>query len=96
MAEFVHNEIRKVAEDNRVKITNRFSPGYCQWYVSEQSKLFSLMPEDRLTVKLSDSSLMNPVKSVSGIIGIGEKVIFRDHDCLQCGMKDCIFSNRYR
>ena len=54
------------------KHTNRFSPGYCGWHVSEQKKLFPLFPSaEPCGIRLTDSSLMLPIKSVSGVIGLG-------------------------
>jgi hypothetical protein len=40
-------------------------------------------------VRLTDSSLMVPIKSVSGIIGIGEKVRKLDYTCGLCDFKQC-------
>ena len=40
-------------------------------------------------VRLTDSSLMVPIKSVSGIIGIGEKVRKLDYTCGLCDSKKC-------
>lgn len=73
------------------KITNRYSPGYCGWDVAEQHKLFRLMPDNFCGVKLNDSALMDPEKSVSGFIGIGEKVKYNPYTCRLCDMKDCIY-----
>jgi hypothetical protein len=72
-------------------ITNRFSPGYCGWHVSEQHKLFSLIPENFCGIKLNDSALMQPIKSVSGVIGIGADVKFRPYICDLCDYKNCIY-----
>lgn len=73
------------------KITNRYSPGYCGWDVAEQHKLFQLMPDNFCGIKLNDSALMNPEKSVSGFIGIGEHVRYNPYTCRLCDMKDCIY-----
>jgi hypothetical protein len=40
--------------------------------VAEQHKLFSLLPPGICGITLSDSALMHPIKSVSGITGIGK------------------------
>lgn len=71
------------------EITNRYSPGYCGWHVSEQQKLFSLLPDNFLGIALSPSSLMIPVKSVSGVIGVGSDVKKREYQCSICDMKNC-------
>lgn len=73
------------------KITNRYSPGYCGWDVAEQHNLFELLPENICNVKLTPSALMDPVKSVSGIIGIGENVKSNPYTCGMCDMKDCVY-----
>ena len=76
------------------KHTNRFSPGYCGWLVSEQQKLFPLI--SRLSpsfsheiVSLTESSLMIPIKSVSGIIGLGKQVRHLDYTCGLCDLQQC-------
>jgi hypothetical protein len=73
------------------KITNRYSPGYCGWDVSEQHKLFRLLPDNFCGIRLTDSALMDPVKSISGIIGIGESVGYNPYRCSLCDMKDCAY-----
>ena len=69
--------------------TNRFSPGYCGWHVSQQQLLFPLFQGHTCGVRLTDSSLMVPIKSVSGIIGVGEKVRRLDYTCGLCDFKQC-------
>ena len=90
-ADQLQEQLRSQALSDGMQITNRYSPGYCGWAVEEQQKLFSLFPEDCCGISLSDSSLMNPVKSISGIIGIGAEVRYRDYTCELCSMKDCHF-----
>jgi hypothetical protein len=77
-----------------LKITNRYSPGYCSWDVSEQHKLFSLLPDNFCKIQLSDSALMSPIKSVSGIIGIGENVRYNSYTCKICNSQNCPYRNR--
>ncbi len=69
--------------------TNRFSPGYCGWPVSQQQMLFSLLPPSPCGVQLTASSLMVPIKSVSGIVGLGREVRRMDYTCGLCDMKHC-------
>ncbi|MCF7911594.1 MAG: hypothetical protein K9M99_03625 [Candidatus Cloacimonetes bacterium] len=71
------------------KCTNRFSPGYCQWLVDEQHQLFHLLPADFDWVKLQPSCLMTPLKSISGIIGLGKNVIKIPYHCAFCDNKSC-------
>lgn len=69
--------------------TNRFSPGYCGWHVSQQQLLFPIFEGHTCGVQLTDSSLMVPIKSVSGIIGIGHKVRKLDYTCGLCNLSHC-------
>ena len=69
--------------------TNRFSPGYCGWHVSQQQLLFPLFQGHTCGVRLTDSSLMLPIKSVSGIIGLGKEVRHLDYTCSLCNFEKC-------
>jgi len=69
----------------------RFSPGYCDWAVSQQEMIFRALEGDTAGVRLTDSMLMIPRKSVSGIIGIGlpGNEIENYNPCNTCLKKDC-------
>jgi len=90
-ADQIQEQIRMIAKEGGMSITNRYSPGYCSWQVEEQQKLFSLFTEGSCGISLSESSLMNPVKSISGIIGMGAGVSYRDYTCEICSMLHCQF-----
>jgi len=90
----VQENLAKQVEKEGLKITNRYSPGYCDWDIAEQQKLFSLLPKDFLGIRLTSSSLMQPMKSVSGIIGIGKEVRFNNYTCNLCNDKNCIYRNK--
>ena len=74
--------------------TNRFSPGYCQWDVREQSLLFSLLGDAPCGVTLNEYSMMTPKKSVSGVVGLGSRVTHLDYACGLCGQPHCQFRKR--
>lgn len=85
----LQNEIKQIAQSEGYSITNRYSPGYCKWSVGDQHKLFSFFPAKCCGISLTNSSLMHPIKSVSGIIGIGKEVKFRETTCDLCTQVDC-------
>jgi len=85
----LQDELERRARGMGKGITSRFSPGYCGWPVAQQRVLFSLLPEKFCGVSLLPSSLMIPVKSVSGIIGIGRGAGRADYPCRFCGMENC-------
>jgi len=91
VADALHEHIGMQMQKLGLKITNRYSPGYCNWSVAEQHILFSFLPENFCKVKLTESALMIPIKSISGIIGVGKQVEFRGYLCDKCGVKDCTY-----
>ena len=74
-------------------ISNRYSPGYCGWMVAEQKKLFSLLPPGFCGISLSDSCLMQPIKSISGFIGIGPEIRPKGYNCEVCDSSQCLYRN---
>jgi hypothetical protein len=90
-ADLIQEDLEKIILQGGRKITNRYSPGYCGWDVSEQHKLFLLLPDNYCGIRLTESALMNPIKSISGIIGIGEKVRFNPYPCTLCEMTNCAY-----
>ncbi len=93
-ADLMQEELEILVIRDGKKITNRFSPGYCGWDVVEQHKLFSLMPDNYCRIRLTPSALMDPVKSVSGFIGIGENVKRLPYTCNFCDLKDCLYRKK--
>lgn len=74
-----------------LKLSESYSPGYCDWDVAEQQKLFSFFPADFCGIRLSSSSLMYPIKSVSGIFGLGPSLDRKGYHCFLCNDRNCIF-----
>jgi len=71
----------------------RYSPGYCGWHVSGQRKLFDYLGPEKIGVTLTISSLMLPLKSVSGVIIAAHRDV---HEfaasfpfCQQCKTHEC-------
>ena len=90
---FVNEGVELVLQENIDKLgwkhTNRFSPGYCGWHVAQQQMLFPLFDSHTCGVQLTDSSLMIPIKSVSGIMGVGREVRKLDYTCGLCTFEKC-------
>jgi hypothetical protein len=90
----LHEHIGSKMQKDDLNITNRYSPGYCNWSVAEQKLLFSLLPENFCGIRLTESSLMIPIKSVSGVIGAGKKVKRNEYLCDKCGVKNCTYRSK--
>lgn len=93
-ADIIESLVEKEAATMNLNCTNRYSPGYCGWSVSEQHKFFSFLPEKFCGIVLSESALMKPVKSVSALIGLGKDCRKKDYQCSLCSMENCYKRNR--
>lgn len=93
LVELTADRLAEKIQDNlfneEIFLTNRYSPGYCGWSVEEQKKLFSLLPENFCGITLTDSAMMIPIKSVSGIYGAGYHLVKKDYHCEICEEEFC-------
>jgi hypothetical protein len=96
IAEYTHKKVEQELAASGIRVTNRYSPGYCNWPVSDQQQLFDLMGENHCGVHLTKSSLMIPIKSVSGIIGVGKNVENTGYTCDICEVSRCIYREKRR
>ncbi len=92
MACYLQERIGELATADGAEITLRYSPGYCDWDITQQRVLFQAMNSALLPVALTEECLMVPRKSVSGIIGLGhfERRQLRYSPCRFCDKMDCL------
>lgn len=88
-AEALQRSAEEEAGERGLGATERYSPGYCGWPVSEQARLFALLPPGACGIRLTESSMMVPEKSVSGIFGLGPGLSRRGYGCGQCDRESC-------
>ncbi len=72
--------------------TLRFSPGYCDWDVSEQRAVFAVLGQRPAGVRLLPSGVLVPRKSVTGVFGVvpaGEGEPVPENPCRACPSRDC-------
>ena len=91
LAVFVEDRIRKIAIPQGLSTSRRFSPGYCDWDVSQQEMVFKVMNGNSAGVRLTEEYLMLPRKSISGIIGLSDhNSNVEDYNpCKTCLKQDC-------
>lgn len=72
-------------------LTLPYSPGYCGIPLSQQRALFTLIDAASIGVELLPTLIMKPLKSVSGIIGLGPspQVTAYGNPCDRCPLADC-------
>lgn len=81
-----------IAKEYNLFAKPRFSPGYADLSLDTQKDIFSVLsPEKHIGLFLTDSMLMSPSKSVTAIVGLGEKEFASKNKCTQCNQIDCAF-----
>lgn len=74
-------------------VSLRFSPGYCDWPVTQQKSLFQCLAPEEIGVELSESCLMSPRKTISGVFGVydlGRADLDQPYNpCMDCHRKSC-------
>ena len=91
LAGLVEEHISQDAADFGLVIGRRFSPGHCDWPITQQEAVFQALGIDTSGVELTSNYLMMPQKSLSGVIGLGlNGIAHRNNPCLTCDKsKEC-------
>lgn len=87
----VIRQLRDEARPAGLAPTLPYSPGYCGMALVEQRKLFDLFDGPNIGVTLTEACLMQPIKSVSGLIGLGraDEVAAFGSPCDRCELHNC-------
>jgi len=88
-----HQRMKNNYKNQGKEVTICFSPGYCDWPITDQKKLFNMFNSKELDVELTDSCFMQPRKSISGVFGItpsdSNPREQSYNPCLECDRQDC-------
>ena len=75
------------------KLRWRFSPGYGDWNLTEQAKLFTISGAEQIGLNLTSAMMLEPRKSVTAIIGLekisAQKISTHKQNCADCDKFDC-------
>jgi hypothetical protein len=93
LAEYVNDVLCQEAIPLGLPVTNRVSPGYGDWDVSQQKALFAICSGDAIGVSLNEACFMSPVKSISLLTAAGPqaKVDHYFNQCARCWMRGCAY-----
>ncbi len=82
---------KRQAKDLKVQY---YSPGHCGWHMSGQEKLFRRLNPEEIGITLNSRWVMQPVKSISGILLAAELDAHRFQPafsfCKQCREHKCV------
>ena len=85
--------LEDATETNGSQASMAFSPSYCGWHLTGQRKLFEKLRPEEIGLSLNESCLMQPIKSISGVIVVGRLEIFEFEDnfpcCAGCESRSC-------
>ena len=91
----ISDELEKIVSAEFHKATSAFNPGMKDWPVAVgQEQIFSILEKISDRIRLSDSFLMIPAKSVSFVIGIGNEVNTTTKQCDYCDKKQTCYLSK--
>jgi hypothetical protein len=71
-----------------------YCPGHCGWHISGQEKLFKALRPEEIGIEINTTWAMQPFKSISGILVVGDKKIHRFKPafsfCKECKEHKCV------
>jgi hypothetical protein len=87
----VVHELTARARPAGLGLTLPYSPGYCGMALTEQRSVFAAVDGSAVGVTLTPDCLMVPLKSVSGLIGLGPAGLVAGHGspCDRCELYHC-------
>jgi hypothetical protein len=85
------------AAEQGLQVTVPLSPGMIGWEVRQgQSQIFSALPANAIDVRLTESALMIPKKSLSLVLGFGTELDISGVPCDFCTMREtCNYRTHY-
>jgi len=94
LRDYMNSLLCQETKEQNLQTTKYFSPGSADWDISQQKNIFQMIPVDKIGVKLTESYMMVPQKSLSWITGIGKNMTLSskdEHSCQICQATNCQF-----
>jgi len=98
LSNYIKSLICQEAKEQNFQTTKHFIPGTTEWDISQQKNIFEIIPADKIGVKLTESCMMVPKKSLSWAIGIGKEIIITskgNDSCKICLAENCQFRKTF-
>ena len=95
-ADLMEKAIKEQVSRKGYKMKWRFSPGYGDWPMEQQTEMLNHAQGEKIGITLTDSLMLEPRKSITAIIGLYSNVEKcsdieqnKSHDCKLCNKIDC-------
>jgi len=98
LSNYIKSLICQEAKEQNFQTTKHFIPGTTEWDISQQKNIFEIIPADKIGVKLTESCMMVPKKSLSWATGAGENIITpskKDDSCQICQAINCQYRKKF-
>jgi len=98
LSQYIRSVVCQEAKEQNLQTTKYFTPGTFEWDINQQKNIFKIIPADKIGVKLTESCMMVPKKSLSWVIGIGKEIIITskgNDSCKICLADNCQFRKTF-
>lgn len=94
--DIAQKELEDYAEQNKMYLRPRYSPGYGDFQLENQRIVFNMLEiSKKIGVTLTENFLMVPFKSITAIIGLSrDPSLCHINKCMSCSMKNCPFRRK--
>lgn len=91
VADQLNRMIDESAKKRGLATSFRYSPGYGNWQITVQSDIVRLSEGDRIGIRVTDTSMLVPRKSVTAIVPLCDYTPSASpHGCAICPQKNCL------
>ena len=98
IADELEKAVYQVSATRGFAMRHRFSPGYGDWSLTEQKNIVRLSRATEIGIRLSDSFMLMPRKSVTAVIGLFRKTTDETQEvqsgCATCKKNDCVMRKK--
>jgi len=98
LSQYIRSVVCQEAKEQNLQTTKYFTPGTFEWDTNQQKNIFKIIPADKIGVKLTESCMMVPKKSLSWATGAGENIITpskKDDSCQICQAINCQYRKKF-
>jgi len=98
LSQYIRSVVCQEAKEQNLQTTKYFTPGTFEWDINQQKNIFKIIPADKIGVKLTESCMMVPKKSLSWAMGAGENIITpsrKDDSCQICQAINCQYRKKF-